>query len=155
MNTCLNCNQSTNNPKFCSTSCAAKFNNTHSPKRKPEGKCKICKLPISKRLTYCKSCYTVHCTAKDMTLQEAIYEKHHKSSAFALVRARARSTKKYKEAKCCSNCGYDKHFEACHIKPISKYSPNTKLSKINSEDNILILCPNCHWEYDHGLLKLK
>jgi len=29
---------------------------------------------------------------KDMTLAEAIYEKHHRSSAYALVRSRARAS---------------------------------------------------------------
>jgi predicted restriction endonuclease len=25
---------------------------------------------------------------------------------------------------------------------------------VNSLDNLLGLCPNCHWEFDHGLLRL-
>jgi len=87
-----------------------------------------------------------------MTLQEAIYWKHHKSSAFALVRSRARASEKMKKIKSCEICGYSKHVQACHKKPISSFSLNTKISIINENDNIMCLCPNCHWEYDHGLL---
>jgi hypothetical protein len=25
---------------------------------------------------------------------------------------------------------------------------------VNSLDNLVGLCPNCHWEFDHGLLQL-
>ena len=27
------------------------------------------------------------------------------------------------------------------------------LSKINDPKNLLPLCPNCHWEYDNGIIK--
>jgi 5-methylcytosine-specific restriction endonuclease McrA len=86
-----------------------------------------------------------------MTLKEAIYEKHHKSSAFALIRTRARAEgKKLGFTKCCK-CGYDKHIEVAHIKPISSFSEEVMISIINSKENIMPLCPNCHWEYDHNL----
>jgi predicted HNH restriction endonuclease len=25
---------------------------------------------------------------------------------------------------------------------------------VNALDNLVGLCPNCHWEFDHGLLQL-
>lgn len=86
---------------------------------------------------------------KDMTLKEAIYEKHHRSSAFALVRSRARSLAKKFGMSSCEKCGYAKHVEIAHIKPISSFSEEVLLSVINSRDNLMALCPNCHWEYDH------
>jgi len=87
---------------------------------------------------------------KDLTLEEAIYQKHHKSSAFALVRSRARATKKATMTNACEKCGWDKHVEVCHKKPISEFPKTALLSEINSEDNLLILCPNCHWMFDHS-----
>lgn len=54
----------------------------------------------------------------------------------------------------CSVCGYDKHVHICHIKPISSFDETSTLSEINSPDNLIILCPNCHWEFDHNLLKI-
>ena len=87
-----------------------------------------------------------------MTLREAIYTEHHQSSAYALVRTRVRAQCKSREQKCF--CGYDKHVEVCHIKPISSFSLDTLISMINVESNLRLLCPNHHWEYDHGLLEL-
>ena len=55
----------------------------------------------------------------------------------------------------CQMCGYCKHVELAHLKSIVSYSENSYLKEINSPDNILVLCPNCHWEYDNGLLKLE
>ena len=49
----------------------------------------------------------------------------------------------------CELCCYDKHVEVCHIKPIGSFDGNTKISKINSYNNLILLCPNCHWEFDH------
>lgn len=49
----------------------------------------------------------------------------------------------------CRHCGYDKHVELAHIKPISEYSIDATLGEINSEENIIPLCPNCHWEFDN------
>lgn len=148
--TCLNCGKETNNPKFCSRSCSTIISNKNIPKRSVEGKCESCKCPIRSSRKYCKSCFHEVRDAKDITLQEAIYEKHHRSSAFALVRARARSSKKALEIKCCEKCGWQHHVEVCHKRPIADYPLTSLLSEINAEDNLLILCPNCHWLYDHS-----
>ena len=42
MITCLSCGNETKNPKFCSKSCSASYNNKKFPKRKPEHKCIDC-----------------------------------------------------------------------------------------------------------------
>lgn len=54
----------------------------------------------------------------------------------------------------CAICGYDKHVEIAHIKAVSDFDDSALISEINSKDNLIALCPNHHWEYDHGLLKL-
>lgn len=54
----------------------------------------------------------------------------------------------------CKICGYDKHIEVAHIKAVSEFSDDTLISEINDINNLVGLCPNHHWEYDHGLLKL-
>lgn len=53
----------------------------------------------------------------------------------------------------CVNCGYIKHIEVCHIKAVSEFSDDTLIKEINNLNNLIALCPNCHWEYDNGLLK--
>jgi len=55
----------------------------------------------------------------------------------------------------CHYCGYSKHIEFCHIKSISDFDDNTTLREINSEHNVVILCPNCHWEFDNNIIQLS
>ena len=144
MNYCKHCGEQTENPSFCSRSCAAKENNK-TPKRKARQRfCKCCGAAVPSTRTKCDECLL----PKDITLEQATYTRHHKSSAFALVRSRARASVKHRE-QVCESCGYKKHVEVCHITPISSYPSETLLSVINSADNLLLLCPNCHWEYDH------
>lgn len=151
---CLYCKKETDNPKYCSRSCSASHANSLNPKRKRTERYYTCKKCGSKTLTrsyYCEKC---HPRNKDEMLKDIIYEKHHRSSAFALVRSKARSEGKKLGFCKCIKCGYDIHIEVCHIKPISSFPLDTKVSIINDSKNLLPLCPNCHWEYDNGLLKL-
>lgn len=157
MNNCLHCDKETTNPKFCSSSCSASYNNLLYPRRKPEGECKICATPISTRYTYCSSC-KIHSkqyvdwsqvTLSNMTGKRA-YQKHSR------VRELARKAyNKSNKPKICYNCGYDKHIEVCHIKAISSFSEDIPITEINSLENLLALCPNCHWELDYGNLELE
>ncbi len=140
-------------------SCSAIYNNKKHVKRQPKKRfCRECKvkLPIIRKTTtngipyiakrlLCDTCRK----PKAMTLREAMYINLHKSSAFALVRARARS--KMAGITICTKCGYSKHVEVCHIKHISSFPLDTLISDINANNNLLVLCPNCHWEFDHDL----
>jgi predicted HNH restriction endonuclease len=150
MNKCLNCQKETNNPKFCSRSCAATYNNKKYPKRTPNKKCARCNNLITYNLKYCNDCKFKQ--GEDITLSKAIYHCHHKSSAFALVRSRARKIARDLNLNICQNCGYNKHVEICHRKPIADFDESTMLSVINHPDNLIALCPNCHWEFDHNQL---
>ena len=145
MTYCLNCNTETSNPKFCSQSCSATFTNKSSHKRVRTNKCKRCNTPILSKHVYCSKC-----RQPDMTLNEAMtnYTKHAYSAAFNLVRSRARSILIKLKRTICEKCGYTKHFEACHKKPISSFSIDTLISIINDSRNLIPLCPNCHWEFD-------
>ena len=55
----------------------------------------------------------------------------------------------------CANCGYEKHVELYHIKSVASFGDETILSVVNSEDNVIQLCRNCHWELDHGILDIN
>lgn len=152
---CLKCQAETSNPNFCSRSCSVSYNNSKSPKRKPEGSCKNCSKPITKGKYYCKPCSPKK-PWKDISLAKAIYKNHHRSSAFAIIRTRARATiKRLKFQRACQNCGYDKHIEVCHVRPISDYPLTTMISEINQISNLRILCPNCHWESENGYLNIS
>lgn len=54
----------------------------------------------------------------------------------------------------CLICGYTHHIEVAHIKAVSEFSNNTFIKEINRKDNLIGLCPNHHWEFDNGLLKI-
>lgn len=55
----------------------------------------------------------------------------------------------------CQNCNYELHIELCHITGIANFDDSATLGIVNSPNNILVLCRNCHWEFDHNLLDIK
>jgi hypothetical protein len=52
----------------------------------------------------------------------------------------------------CYVCKYNKHVEVAHIKPISEFDPSTPIGVVNHVTNLMSLCSNHHWEFDHNLL---
>lgn len=70
------------------------------------------------------------------------------------ARMRGLSRSRIKES-VCKNCNYSKHIEVCHIKPISDFPDSATIEEINCVENLIPLCPNCHWEFDNGLITLK
>ena len=65
------------------------------------------------------------------------------------IREKARRIIMHSKITSCEKCGYNKHIEVAHRIQVSSYSDNTLISTINERSNLMILCPNCHWEYDH------
>ena len=49
----------------------------------------------------------------------------------------------------CQKCGYDKHVEVCHKKQVCEFPPDATVGEVNHPDNLILLCPNCHYELDH------
>lgn len=121
--------------------CANNVNKSSSCDSCPCGKKK------NKKSKLCMDCSSEK-RCKRKTLKDCLHSALHGQSAkFNIIRGRARS--KYKHIKKCESCGYDKHVEVCHIKPISSFSEDALITDINHRSNIKILCPNCHWEFDH------
>ena len=146
MNLCNNCRIETINPKYCSRSCAAKINNLVPKRKRRTNLCATCSLPAEPSRKFCNACFLQE--PKDMTLKDAMYDHLHKSSAFALIRSRARAATKDRVQKC-AHCGYSRHVQCCHIKAIKDFPLNALVSVVNHPDNLILLCPNCHWELDH------
>ena len=147
---CLHCGKLTKNKKFCSQSCAASHNNKKYPKRVSNRTCAKCGSPDMKsnKSKYCTKC-SRSTPISNKTLKEVIEQNYNQASnLFTPIRDHARRTH-YKPGLPCSKCGYNKHVEVCHITPISDFPLDTKVSVINHKNNILILCPNCHWEHDN------
>ena len=110
-----------------------------------------CGKQKTKRSEYCQSCANTN-QQKYEKLEDILHyrEKYGQSAVFNVIRNRARYVMKHITQ--CQICGYDKHVEVCHIKPISKFDNSTPISVINHPTNLYVLCPNCHWELDHNLL---
>lgn len=158
---------------YCSRSCSAKVNNLDLARNKPkERTCKKCGCKFLNSKEYsgkkvlawiCKECSEYHRNrtqrAKDRTVEEAIellsVKGKHPSWKNCLVRTNNRAWNKHLTELPCQNCGYDKHVELCHIKPVSDFPLTATLGEINAESNNLVLCRNCHWEFDHELLRLE
>lgn len=144
---------------YCSRACAASVNarkNNRSHLRKITKYCLDCNSIISKAGLRCKACASLASRKNlDCIVYGDIKQNNNIYNAHAKVRVYARS--KYNKSglpKVCFICGYSKHYEICHIKPV-KYFPDTAtLGEINEITNLVALCPNCHWEFDHDLLTL-
>lgn len=130
--------------------------------RKPKTRqCKSCKEYFAYsnyRLVNCLNCAKGVEYYKNLTVGEYRYRssiKHrHPSWANSHIRLFCRSWNKDLRKLPCQVCGYEKHVELAHIKPVSEFEDSAKLYAVNSPDNILVLCRNHHWEFDHGMLKL-
>lgn len=154
---CKNCNKPTQNPKFCSRSCAATYNNRTTPKRTRQvWRCSVCDKPGRKSNSEvfdgCVSCYLKSEDERtgNMTLGESLNLTGHLRSRYNTVRHHGRKLSRLYDR--CQVCDYSVVVQVCHIKPIHTFDLETPLKVINDPSNIAILCPNHHWELDHGFL---
>lgn len=155
--------------------------NLHDPLRLPElgtqsdtralrrRHCRGCGQDItdsSPRRRSCDSCCLVtingqptHARTASMTLRElydiTALKGKHASWRAAYVRTLNRSWNRKLLGQPCQNCGYDKHVELCHVKAISQFPETTLLVEVNAASNNVVLCRNCHWEFDHGLIAVN
>jgi hypothetical protein len=142
---CLNCGGETTNPKFCSRNCAATYNNKLYPKRQRISSCSKCKAPVHSGHKFCSDCWS-KTRVLDLTLNS-------NDGKNAGVRQHARAAyKKSGRPYTCAICKYSTHVDICHIKDIRTYPDETSYSVINDQANLLALCKNHHWEFDHDVL---
>ena len=151
MSTCLKCDTPTSNPRFCSRSCAAIFNNgqPHINRRKPEGSCRDCGQPVRTRVTYCTDCWT----EKRDSVVLVIGTESSNAGKNPYVRNHARRLYILSgRPMFCLICHYSTHVDICHIRDVRSYPSGTPYSVVNSQKNLLALCKNHHWEFDHDIL---
>jgi predicted restriction endonuclease len=87
-----------------------------------------------------------------MTLAESLNLDGHHRSRYNTVRHHAREWAKKNLPNKCQICGYSKTFQVCHLRDISSYPLTTLVKVVNDPGNIIVLCPNHHWELDHEML---
>jgi len=145
---------------FCNSSCAAKYNNPLKQSRKVVKYC-ACGTTIGKNAQRCGACVgkaqsiKVRNTERKVTKGELFARRGSWQSArTGIRRTSARNFDKANRDKTCAICGYDKHIDIAHIKSVSSFPDTATIAEICVADNLVGLCPNCHWEYDHGKLNL-
>jgi len=125
---------------FCGHSCSASASN----KRRAQPKFCRCGAKISWRQTKCSNCPKLRSEKTLSRVKGEIRKSQLSEHARRVV-----------PKKPCEACGYDKFTEVCHIKPIEDFLDSSRLRDINSPMNLIRLCPNCHWELDHGMLSIN
>ncbi len=152
---CKECNEPTGNPKFCSRSCSATFNNRKHPKREPEGTCASCGTSVPTRYTYCNPCWQDRLIDWDsLTIGEARKSGANHGRARYARRVLRKDYIASGRPMECLECGYSLHVDICHIKDCKDFPDKTPMSIVNSLDNVVALCKNHHWEFDNGHLSL-
>jgi hypothetical protein len=124
--------------KFCSHKCSAEYSNRHRISRR-----KVSTKP--KRMN----------ALDGVTKGDLFNRRKNYQSARSTIRDHAYSIFMETNTGTCHQCGYSKHIEVAHIKAVSEFTSDTLITVINAPKNLVGLCPNCHWEFDHNLLTLS
>lgn len=123
--------------KFCHHACSAKFNNEQREKKPKPLKIPRVRKTIDDRLKHVKK-GDLFAKCKNWQSARTDIRKH---AAFIAG-----------ESTPCKNCGYEHHTEICHKKAVADFDKESTIGEINHIDNLICLCPNCHWEFDNGKL---
>ena len=156
-NQCKQCQKETSNPLFCSTICSGLFNNSPKTHYCKCGNIKGIGSKQSKK-KYCEECATnpkinkIYADWNSVTISELRAKSKNINQFHSRIRSLARSSKKLTS---CIKCGYSKHVEVCHIISVKDFDQNKTIAQLNNESNLICLCPNCHWEFDHPECQIK
>jgi len=155
-----------NNKIFCSMKC---YRNYYDKNKYYIQSCDYCGKPVKKLKSkkkylktgkvfcdnLCKRKFPFESKLKGVSKIENIPLSHYATrkdaNRYAAIRDNARRVTSNRQQEC-QKCGYNKHVEVCHVKDIKDFPLTALVGEINSKDNLILLCPNCHWELDHGLL---
>ncbi len=124
-----------------------------APKRRKEGRCAVCEQQVPRRNKYCDS-HRPKALDRSQPIGSIADDSEHRACRHARLRQDARRAYLASYPVRCVRCGYDKHIEVCHRSPLTGFPLDTPISVVNSLDNLIGLCPNCHWELDNGHLRL-
>ena len=130
---CKHCSKETTNPKFCSSSCAATYNNT--------GRMKVIKncLGCGEVITENRSRHRKYCSNKCQA-------DHRSSTLIENGNYSSHSAKTYlikKHGAKCMDCGWGETNPFTNKIPIELEHIDGN-GENNALDNLKLLCPNCH-----------
>jgi hypothetical protein len=154
---------------FCSRSCSVSFHNQGKNRNPPTSwNCKRCGRPFQrikghKSRRICEPCTSLFENRDDlykgMTIAdfqaETIKNGWHHSYKNAEIRRLNRKWNSDLRTMPCAFCGYSRHVELAHIQALASFPVTATLQEVNAVSNIVQLCRNHHWEFDHGFLSLE
>lgn len=134
--------------RYCSRACS---NHTKPRRKRNVVFCVLCGGEAAYRRKYCNKCLDGKNigsrTVDSFRLESA------DANRYSSIREHARKMVAALPDRC-EKCGYDKHVQVCHRSPIKSFDGSSLISEVNARENLVKLCPNHHWELDHGLLEL-
>lgn len=137
--TCILCKEKMYKEKYMSGKSSIKSN------------CATCGIEIYGRRKFCFDHHPRIDGNKTIAELEAI--NGNPSNKHMRIRDHAKGVaNKYGIRDTCELCGYSKAVEVCHIKGIASFDKSAKICEVNGIKNLICLCPNHHWEFDHNLL---
>jgi hypothetical protein len=150
--------------KFCDHTCSAKQSNRNRA-RPRVSKCKRCGKPVHSpsryvRL-YCEECYPIQHLEKRRTIHLLTKKelrdrcKSHPNFKVLITGDAYKVYKRSGKPMVCRYCSYDLHVEICHIQDVKDFPDDALIGEINHPDNLIALCRNHHWEFDHGHITFK
>lgn len=148
------------NLHFCSHLCSSQYHGANKPKK--EYFCKKCEVSLGVgwhivgNRSLCDKCNTNIVKWDNVLLGDFRQRFKNTYQYHARIRSLARTIYiKSLLPKQCYHCHYSLHYEICHIKPIKDFVDTNTVADVNAISNLVALCPNCHWEFDNGHLKLN
>lgn len=156
MNSCLECGESTSNPKYCSRSCSTTATNRTKPRRKKVRVCagEDCTTATYSKQKYCRSCRPNHVDWSAVTLGElrgrAKYQVHAQIRELARRKVR-KHLQRHDESRTCSipGCTWSHTPHVAHVRAIKDFLDTATIREINDWMNLVPLCPNHHWIFDN------
>jgi hypothetical protein len=144
---------------FCGKGCATSWNNRHRPSRalaqRPCETCPQCggKRSDSSRNGICRTCRKANRLAVLETTTVGELRAQYGTAAFH-AKLRGLSRWAYKGPMACRECGYDRHVDICHLRPVASFPPSATIAEVNAESNLAAFCPTHHWELDAGFIQV-
>ena len=137
---------------YCSRKCSNQV--LADSRRKPPKARRVCST-CSRRTTLPDRCRL--CRADFRTLDEVGFKYGSASDRASIIRDHSRKNylRSVEGTPECEFCGYTTHVQVCHIRPVKDFPPSATLAEVNHRSNLVGLCPNHHWELDHGFLLIQ
>lgn len=161
--------------RFCNHVCAATYNNQQrlrtSKTQSPIGACQNCGVAVRYSLRkdghayfprrYCEPCTILkklngRVLVATVTKGNLFKNGRNWQTARSMIQAHAQRVYLLSgQPFICKICGYSSHVDIAHNKAVSEFTDDTLVIVINRIENLVALCPNHHWEFDHRIITLE